>query len=279
MPTFKLQEQVYQRIGSLLPEETSTPKFLQLYFIADYKLQAETRIGVLPPSGRIPRSDVILLLQAMIHEVNSYIRNFKYALKNAPFTSFIVIEVDKPPHDDHERRYNAPACNEVAAIIHGKEERNRYTVLNQEAALFAGFQRPIDHMTHFNSLHFSLVVMMATTSAFPFILRVANLQRLPKPYRARPSTHTVTWLGMETNILHRWRELFHQFVVDMAAKMESEWLCFIRNHQKQLRSDSYVHLRDSLRNEVNPRDLWKLCILPSTYTGGRVTCMNARRTL
>ncbi|CAE1288977.1 unnamed protein product [Acanthosepion pharaonis] len=55
----------------------------------------------------------------------------------------------------------------------------------------------------------------------------------------------------------------------MAAKMESERLCFIQNHQKQLRSDSYVHLRDSLRNEVNPR------ILPSIYT--RVTCMNARR--
>lgn len=48
MPTFKVQGQVYHRIGFLLSEETSTPKFLQLYFIAD--LQAETRIGIFPPS-------------------------------------------------------------------------------------------------------------------------------------------------------------------------------------------------------------------------------------
>ncbi|CAE1251139.1 unnamed protein product [Acanthosepion pharaonis] len=41
MPTFKVQGQVYHRIGSLLPEETSTLKFLQLYFIADYSLQAK----------------------------------------------------------------------------------------------------------------------------------------------------------------------------------------------------------------------------------------------
>ncbi|CAE1295238.1 unnamed protein product [Acanthosepion pharaonis] len=130
IPTFKVQGQVYNRIGSLQAEETSTPKFLQLYFIADYNLQAETRIGILPPSGRVPRRDVILLLQAMLHEVNSYIRSFKYALENAPFPSFsIIIDADKRPHDEHERRYNAPACNEVAAIIHGEQDHTRDIVL------------------------------------------------------------------------------------------------------------------------------------------------------
>ncbi|CAE1146829.1 unnamed protein product [Acanthosepion pharaonis] len=133
IPTFKIQGQVYHRIGFLLPEETFTPKFLQLYFIADYNLQAETRIGILPPSGRVPRRDVILLLQAMLHEVNSYIRSFKYALENAPFPSFsIVIDTDKWPRDEHERRYNAPACNEVAAIIHGEQDRTHDIVLKSK---------------------------------------------------------------------------------------------------------------------------------------------------
>ncbi|CAE1278622.1 unnamed protein product [Acanthosepion pharaonis] len=53
-------------------------------------------------------------------QVHSYIRSFKSALENAPFPSFsIVIDADKWPHDEHKRRYNAPACNEVTAIIHG----------------------------------------------------------------------------------------------------------------------------------------------------------------
>ena len=70
------------------------------------------------------------------------------------------------------------------------------------------------------------------------------------------------------NPLHRSRDLFHQFAVDMAAKMESERLCYIKLNQKQLRSDSYVHLRDGVRNDVDPRNLGTVCILPSTFTGG-----------
>ncbi|CAE1262321.1 unnamed protein product [Acanthosepion pharaonis] len=104
MHTFKVQGQVYHSIGSLLPEETSTPKFLQLYFIADYNLPGETRIGISPQSGRVPRRDVILLFQAMLHEVNSYILSFKYVLQNSFFPFFIiVIDADKWPHDEHER--------------------------------------------------------------------------------------------------------------------------------------------------------------------------------
>ncbi|CAE1145222.1 unnamed protein product [Acanthosepion pharaonis] len=74
----------------------SMSKFLHLYFIAENNLQAKTWIGILPPSGRVSRRDVILLLQAMLHEFNSYIRSFKYTLEYAPFPSFrIVIDADK----------------------------------------------------------------------------------------------------------------------------------------------------------------------------------------
>ncbi|KAE9542287.1 hypothetical protein AGLY_003414 [Aphis glycines] len=42
-----------------------------------------------------------------------------------------------------------------------------------------------------------------------------------------------------------------QFAVDMVAKMISERLHFIRNHQKQLRANDYVHLRDAVNNDAN----------------------------
>ncbi|CAE1279784.1 unnamed protein product [Acanthosepion pharaonis] len=97
----------------------------------------KTWIGVLLPSGRVPCRDVILSVS-------------------------IEIDADKQPRDEDERHYNAPVCNEILSS-------------NQELALFAEFQRPIDHMTHCSTLYFSLMVTMATTSAFPFILQVANL--------------------------------------------------------------------------------------------------------
>ncbi|CAE1318262.1 unnamed protein product [Acanthosepion pharaonis] len=54
----------------------------------------------------------------------------------------------------------------------------------------------------------------------------------------------------------------------MAAKMESERLGFIKLNQSKFRTDSYIHLRDGLRSDGDPRNLGKPCILPSSYTGG-----------
>lgn len=44
-PTFKVQGQVYHRIGSLLPETATGSAFLQIYFIADYNQQADAPHG------------------------------------------------------------------------------------------------------------------------------------------------------------------------------------------------------------------------------------------
>lgn len=65
----------------------------------------------------------------------------------------------------------------------------------------------------------------------------------------------------ENNIL-KCRELFHQFIVDMYAKIESE---------RQLRAENYIHLRDAMNNQndvnPNPNDIGQAIILPATFTG------------
>ena len=63
------------------------------------------------------------------------------------------------------------------------------------------------------------------------------------------------------------RQLFHQYVVDMYAKIESERLLFVRLNQKKLRVDDYIHLRDAIANDGNVTNLGQLVILPSTLTG------------
>ncbi|CAE1298320.1 unnamed protein product [Acanthosepion pharaonis] len=113
-PTFKVQGQVYHRIGSLLPETATDSAFLQIYFIADSNQQADARMGIIPENDtgqdNHPRRNIINSLQQMLHETNSYVRSFKYALENNPSSDFIiVIDADKRPQGEHERRYNAPA--------------------------------------------------------------------------------------------------------------------------------------------------------------------------
>jgi len=71
----------------------------------------------------------------------------------------------------------------------------------------------------------------------------------------------------EDNHLLRCRQLFHQFIVDIYAKIESERLLYIRINQQNLRSEQYIHLRDAISNDANPHDLGKMVILPSSVTG------------
>lgn len=72
----------------------------------------------------------------------------------------------------------------------------------------------------------------------------------------------------ENHIL-KCRQLFHQYIVDMYVKIETERLLYIRLNQTKLRSEEYIHLRDAVINDgnVNPSELGKLIILPATFTG------------
>jgi hypothetical protein len=71
----------------------------------------------------------------------------------------------------------------------------------------------------------------------------------------------------QSNHILKCRALFHQFVVDVYAKIESERLLFQRLNQKKLRAENYIHLRDSIRTDGNISSLGQMVILPATYTG------------
>jgi hypothetical protein len=76
---------------------------------------------------------------------------------------------------------------------------------------------------------------------------------------------------MNFNRILRATALFHQFLVDMYAKIETERLNFIKHNQGQLRAENYIHLKDSVDREGaqrEARDVGKVVILPSSFTGG-----------
>ena len=69
------------------------------------------------------------------------------------------------------------------------------------------------------------------------------------------------------NHILRCRQLFHQFAVDMYAKIESERFSYIRFNQQKLRVEQYIHLKDAVTNDGNAENVGQLVILPSTFTG------------
>ena len=71
----------------------------------------------------------------------------------------------------------------------------------------------------------------------------------------------------EENYILKCRQLFHQYIVDMYAKIESERLQFIRLNQTKLRSEQYIHLRGAVVNDDNTSNIGRVTILPSSYAG------------
>ena len=71
----------------------------------------------------------------------------------------------------------------------------------------------------------------------------------------------------EDNHILKYRQLFHQYIVDMYAKIESERLLFIRLNQTKLRSEQYIYLRDAVVNDGNTTNVGRLTILPSSHAG------------
>lgn len=69
------------------------------------------------------------------------------------------------------------------------------------------------------------------------------------------------------NHILKCRELFHQYIVDMYAKIESERLLYIRLNQQELRSHEYIHLRDAINTDRDVNQIGKAVILPSSHTG------------
>ena len=76
MPTFKVQGQIYHRIGSRLPCPNESPKFLQIYFMGEEQPQVDQRCQNIPGT----RCIIIEPLQRLLRGQNQLMNTFTTAL-------------------------------------------------------------------------------------------------------------------------------------------------------------------------------------------------------
>ena len=68
--------------------------------------------------------------------------------------------------------------------------------------------------------------------------------------------------------LHLSGRLFHQYAVDVYAKIEQQRRNYIRTNQKKIRVDLYCGLADAVAaGDVDSRELGRKIVLPPSYTG------------
>uniref|UniRef100_A0A8D9E7B6 OTU domain-containing protein n=1 Tax=Cacopsylla melanoneura TaxID=428564 RepID=A0A8D9E7B6_9HEMI len=267
MPTFKVQGQVYHRIGSLLPPPELQPAFLQIYFVGDDEKETDIRCQNFPAT----KPYLVRQLQTMLHQYNPYIREFKIALESTPIdVQFkVVIQANKKPADGHRGRFNAPVTNEVAVVIVGQEFDRRDIILHSRDA---SLKRVSETHRSYDALQYPLMFCFGEDG-----YAIDIPQRHPDTQAALNKTVSAAsfyaYLIMERqnteNMLLLFRGLLNQFLVDMYAKIETERLNFIRCNQTSLRAENYVHLRDAVQqSDGDIGEIGKMVILPSSFTGG-----------
>ncbi|UYV63209.1 hypothetical protein LAZ67_2003453 [Cordylochernes scorpioides] len=271
MPTFKVQGQVYHRIGSVLPPLNSDsrqlqPAFLQVLFIGDSSAEVTTRHRNFP----ITKPHIVSILQDMLHRHNPYVHLFKTSIEKMPFPDYkLVIKADKAPPGHHPRTFNTPTINEVAIVIVQENCDRRDIVLSKRGS---GVQRINEFHRSYDALQYPLVFGMVK-------MLIDGVPSAHKTVSCMDFYASLLMIRSRnpgiTNWLLAFGDLTHQILVDIYAKVESERLHYISAHQAQLRATEYINLLDAIRTDRSHALIGRQVILPLWAVQG--TCMSMPR--
>ncbi len=266
MPTFKVQGQVYHLIGSLEPLPQEDAKFLQIYFAGNSQSQCQKRCE----NCDVLDKDIVLSLQNMLATNNVLVHNFVTMREKTVSKDYkIIIRADKRPVGEHARRYNAPASDEIAILLVGEPHEKRDIVIEKRGGKL---QRVCETHRCYDALQYPLMFWQGQDGYNFNIPQIDPSTKKVIVGKKVSSNDYYAYMIMirefNENFLLLYRDLFHQYLVDMYAKVESERLLFIRKNQKQLRAENYIHLKDAIAHDGNVQNVGQLVVLPSTFTGG-----------
>ncbi|UYV60470.1 hypothetical protein LAZ67_1001242 [Cordylochernes scorpioides] len=265
---FSIQGQVYHRICSLMPSENQPSRFLQIYFMGndddDDDIQTDRRCQQIQGVRR----NIVQGLQRMLRQHNLLVQQFKTALENLPSDAYrVVVNAYRTPPGQHPRRYNAPTANEVAVVVAGNQFGSRDIVLHQRDNLL---QHVSDTHRFYDALQYPLIFWKGQEGYSFHIPQIDPNTRQPLSSKVSSMDfygYFIMVCRNSPNVIVQFGQLFNQFLVDMYAKVESERLRYITLHQRNLRAESYIHLRDALSTDanINPNSLGQRIILPSSF--------------
>ncbi|XP_061385321.1 uncharacterized protein LOC133320740 [Danaus plexippus] len=265
-PTFTIQGQIYHTIGSLLPAANTQPTFLQVYFMGDEEAQVDRRSEYVPGVER----NTVQKIQKVLHDHNVLVHEFKMAKDRVTSDNYkVVIHPDRVPRGEHERRFNAPTTNEIAAVVVSTEQTASRDIVIQ--AHDGRLTRVPDTHRFYDALEYPIIFWKGQEGYSFDIPQTNPVTKQPIPNKKVSCKDFYAYHMMvrrnNFNLLLRCRLLLLQFLVDMYVKVESERLRFIALNQTKLRAENYIHLQDAVRNDadLDPNNLGQLVILPSSF--------------
>ncbi|XP_045800265.1 uncharacterized protein LOC123894338 [Trifolium pratense] len=275
-PQFILSGQNYHRIGSLLPEQGTTPKFAQLY-IYDTQNEVMNRAACFRSNNKKEPIDISLVkdLKEMIDYCNPLAKSFRKvrdAIQSCDTHALSLRLYRKRSADS--RMHNIPTVDEVAGLIVGdfdESEIGRDVIVNDSKY---GLTRI--HETHvlFLPLQYPLLFPWGENGWEPDIphRKTTEVPSDEKEDRVKIREFMAFRIQERNNefgnIIFS-KRLFQQFVVDCYTMIEAQRLSFIRENQDKIRCDVLSGLQEAVdRGDVDASTVGKRIILPDSFTGG-----------
>ncbi|KAH9536339.1 hypothetical protein CY35_17G102200 [Sphagnum magellanicum] len=280
--SFRIQGELYHKIGSLCPAEGQRPQFAQLY-IHDTKCERQNRHAVMPSLD----PTTLDRLLTMMYNINPYVEVFKMArdmmaTEGAPMDLKLRLIASRTKD---ARQYNVPTADEVAALMVGDGSEavdRRDVVLVQQAG---PLQRISELHVGYMALHYPLLFPYGEDGWHPNILinavvvdanldedhaKISELQRkhcnvtMAEFYGYRLQHRDTDGIA-----LLRGDQLRQQYIVDAYAGIEQSCLKYLRLNQKKLRADLYQGLQDAIAaGDTSAAAIGQRIILPSSFTVG-----------
>ncbi|XP_058810120.1 uncharacterized protein LOC131675228 [Phymastichus coffea] len=245
---FKIQGKIYYQINTeLYPNDGENPTYGQLFIVdqlqaLDYRLHNNSKLD----------SELLLTLGGIIRENNIFAQSYEMMrveierqqslLSNDnPFQPELQLLFSLKPGVDR-RRYNFQCVNEVAAIFSttadGEIPESYVTIRNKNTK---NLQYISTMDPNVEPWIYPLFYPYGTQGWRKNLTRVNDTKRIS---RMAYYKHRIAVRADEFNPFIRGGRLFQQWAVDSYVKVEKDRIQYCKDHQKELRADTYKGLSD-----------------------------------
>ena len=200
----------------------------------------------------------------MLHQHNNYAPALRLALamaRGVPNCQ-IVLSAENRPRSEHERRFNVPIGREVAVLVPNEIRGRRDIVVHERGGpLFRinELSRQYDPM---------LYVLLHPRGTDGWSIELKNARGVTM--RQYAAFH-MRYRPGHFNLIPRGGRLYQQYLVDTQVKVETDRLCYVRDHQdgfNGFRAETIRGVRDALADgEEQGRAVGRRVVLPASVTG------------
>ncbi|KAE9390700.1 hypothetical protein BT96DRAFT_833076 [Gymnopus androsaceus JB14] len=262
-PVFRIHGELKHWAGTLLPKESSSPAYAQLYILdprvaQQYRMQRNSNL----------RPETMLAHQNLIRDINPYAKVFQHAfeiLQEHPGAEDYSISLRVMPGQDvglNTHRYNLPTADEVAVLVPGDGTQVvdscdiilRLHANESQGVGHGALQRVNDGHAAYSSLHYVLLFPHGEPG-WHWGLRLFQPNH-ENPKRLSQTRYAAFRLQVrphekEFSIVLHARRLSQRYIVDLWASADQNRLNYLRKNQTKLRASLYGGLEDALSRDVN----------------------------